>query len=55
VIGTEVNGEWFDRALILCASLMAVGAITSAIGIRNTTADESATPPATAEASTDDR
>lgn len=35
VIGTEVDGAWFDRALILCAALMAAGAITSAIGIRN--------------------
>jgi predicted MFS family arabinose efflux permease len=35
VIGTEVDGAWFDRALILCAALLAAGAITSAIGIRN--------------------
>jgi len=51
-IGTEVDGAWFDRSLILCASLMAIGAITSAIGIRNprptegTTAADAAPTPA---------
>jgi predicted MFS family arabinose efflux permease len=38
VIGIEVDGAWFDRALILCAALMLVGAVVSAIGIRNTPA-----------------
>lgn len=35
VIGTEVTGEWFDRALILCAVLLFAGGVISAIGIQN--------------------
>ncbi|UYN84593.1 MAG: DHA2 family efflux MFS transporter permease subunit [Microcella sp.] len=34
VVGTTVNPEWLDRALVLCASLMVVGGVISAIGIR---------------------
>lgn len=34
VVGTTVNAEWLDRALVLCAVLMAMGALVSAIGIR---------------------
>jgi len=34
VVGTTVNPEWLDRALVLCAALMLVGAVISAVGIR---------------------
>ncbi len=34
VIGTEVDDAWLDRALQLCAILLMVGAVVSAIGIR---------------------
>jgi EmrB/QacA subfamily drug resistance transporter len=35
VIGTTVDDAWLDSALLLCAGLMAAGALVSAIGIRN--------------------
>ena len=34
VVGTVVDAAWLDRALLLCAGLLTVGAIISAIGIR---------------------
>ncbi len=34
VVGTVVDAAWLDRALLLCAGLLAIGAFISAIGIR---------------------
>ncbi|MDO9589917.1 MAG: MFS transporter, partial [Microcella sp.] len=34
VVGTVVDAAWLDRALLLCAGLLVIGAIVSAIGIR---------------------
>lgn len=34
VVGAVVDAAWLDRALLLCAGLLTVGAIVSAIGIR---------------------
>ncbi len=34
VVGTVVDAAWLDRALLLCAGLLVVGAIVSAVGIR---------------------
>lgn len=34
VVGTEVDAAWLDRALLICAGLMVLGAVVSAIGIR---------------------
>lgn len=34
VVGTVVDAAWLDRALLLCAALLAVGALVSAVGIR---------------------
>lgn len=34
VVGTVVDAAWLDRALLLCAGLLTVGAVISAIGIR---------------------
>lgn len=34
VVGTVVDAAWLDRALLLCASLLVIGALVSAIGIR---------------------
>lgn len=34
IVGTQIDGAWLDRVLILCAVLMTVGGIVSAIGIR---------------------
>ena len=35
VAGTEVNDAWLDRSLVLCAVLMVMGAVVSAVGIRD--------------------
>jgi EmrB/QacA subfamily drug resistance transporter len=48
LIGTMVDAAWLDRALTLCAALLAVGAIVSAIGIRKVAdagAEEGASSP----------
>ena len=34
VVGTVVDAAWLDRALLLCAALLTIGAVVSAIGIR---------------------
>jgi EmrB/QacA subfamily drug resistance transporter len=34
VVGTVVDADWLDRALLLCAGLLVMGAVVSAIGIR---------------------
>jgi EmrB/QacA subfamily drug resistance transporter len=34
VVGTVVDAAWLDRALLLCAGLLVIGALISAIGIR---------------------
>ncbi|MBX9470630.1 MFS transporter [Microcella sp.] len=34
VVGTVVDAAWLDRALQLCAALLSIGAVVSAIGIR---------------------
>ena len=34
VVGTVIDGAWLDRALLLCAALLTIGAVVSAIGIR---------------------
>lgn len=34
-IGTVVDDAWLDNALLLCAALMLIGAVISAVGIRN--------------------
>lgn len=44
VVGTVVDAAWLDRALLLCAGLLVVGAIVSAVGIRR------AVEPATVDA-----
>ncbi len=35
VAGTQVDETWLDRALLLCVGLMVVGALFSAVGIRD--------------------
>lgn len=50
VIGTTVDDAWLDSAMLLCAGLMAAGALISAIGIQNPVrpADGSSAAPAAA-------
>jgi len=35
IVGTVVDDAWLDNALLLCAVLMLVGAVVSAVGIQN--------------------
>lgn len=44
VIGTVVDDAWLDAALLLCAGLMLVGALISAIGIENPARERAASP-----------